>query len=76
MAEKLSVKRVGYSLAAVFGIVYAVCAVLVAISPSSGYADVSSVAYLVGSNTTKMMFVIASMYPDNSQANISSLKKQ
>lgn len=33
MAEKLSVKRVGYSLAAVFGIVYAVCAVLVAISP-------------------------------------------
>ena len=34
MAEKLNAKRVAYSLAGVSGIVYLICAILVAISPS------------------------------------------
>ncbi len=33
MAEKISPKRVGYSLAAVAGVIYVVCAILVAIAP-------------------------------------------
>ena len=34
MTDKLNAKRVGYSLAAVSGIVYLACAILVAIAPS------------------------------------------
>jgi len=34
MADRLNAKRVGYSLAAVSGIVYLACAILVAIAPS------------------------------------------
>jgi hypothetical protein len=33
MADKLNAKRVGYSLAAVAGIIYLVCAILVAVAP-------------------------------------------
>jgi len=34
MAEKLNARKVAYSLAGVSGIIYIICAVLVAISPS------------------------------------------